>query len=97
MYSGKKNNTININHDNIRRIQNDIDTCDVEKLIKIIMKRGQKSKKKDLIKSQKIKVKFHFNSSNNNVDKSYEKNQISQNSTTLSAIITILSVVLSIK
>ena len=82
----KKNNTININHDNIRRIQNDIDTCDVEKLIKIIMKRGQKSKKKDLIKSQKIKVKFHFNSSNNNVDKSYEKNQISQNSTTLSAI-----------
>lgn len=82
----KKNNTININHDNIRRIQNDIDTCDVEKLIKIIMKRGQKSKKKDLIKSQKIKVKFHFNSSNNKVDKSYEKNQISQNSTTLSAI-----------
>jgi len=82
----KKNNTINYNHDNFRRIQNDIDTCDVEKLIKIIMKRGQKSKKKDLVKSHKLKVKFHFNSSNNNVDKSYEKNQISQNSTTLSAI-----------
>ena len=82
----KKNNSINYNQDNFKRVQNDIDTCDVEQLIKIILKRGQKSKKKDLIKSNKIKVKFHFNSSNNNVEKSYEKNQISQNSTTLSAI-----------
>ena len=82
----KKNNTINYHHDDVRRIQNDIDTYDVERLIKNIIKRGQKLKKKDTIKSQKIKIKFHFNSSNNNVEKSYEKNQISQNSTTLSAM-----------
>ena len=82
----KNNYTINYRHDDIRRIQNDIDTYDVEQLINNLIKLGQKLEKKDIIKSLKSKIKFRFNSSNNNIEKSYEKNQISQNSTTLSAM-----------
>ena len=86
IFRRKKNNTINNNQDDFKRIKNDINTNDIEKLIKKLVKGGQKLKKNNSINSHIKKTKFHFNSSNNNIERSFEKNQLSQNSTTLTAM-----------
>ena len=91
----KKNNLLN-NHNENKRIKNDADIFDVEKLIKGFKGKNKKVLKKGIIKkkyidrvilSQKIKKKLFFNLSNNknnnNKDKSNEKNHLSLNSTTL--------------
>jgi hypothetical protein len=90
----KKNNSIN-NHNENKRIKNDIDIFDIEKLIKGFKGKDKKNLKNSIINkkryfdrvilSQKIKKKLFFNASGNNNNKnvSKEKNHLSQNSTTL--------------
>ena len=88
----KKNNAINNQKEN-KRIENDSDIFDVEKLIKefkiknkqIIKNQflNKKNKFNKKIFSQKIKKKLLYNYSDiNNRDTSYEKNSLSQNSIT---------------
>lgn len=87
----KKDNLF-YNHNDFKRIKNDFDIYDVEKLIKNIERKDKKIKKKifnqeknkdSKIIFHKIKKKLIFNFSNK--EKSYEKNQLSLNSTTLTA------------
>ena len=90
----KKNNSIN-NHNENKRIKNDVDIFDIEKLIKGFKGKDKKNLKNSIINkkryfdrvilSQKIKKKLFFNASGNNNNKnvSKEKNHLSQNSTTL--------------
>ena len=93
----KKNNPVS-NHNNDRRIKNDVDIFDLEKLIKIIDRKDKKLKENNTafnnktnfektIFAQKMNKKVIFNySSIINNEKSIDKNQISQNSTTLSLL-----------
>ena len=87
------------NKNDIRRVQNDIDTIDIEKLVKKFEKKYKKKVKfndnnnsdKMDISSQIIKKKLFFNTGNHkdnevSKDKSDEKIHLSQNSTTLSLI-----------
>ena len=92
-YFFKKKNNIFSNHNNDKRIKNDADIYDVEKLIKSIKGKDNKYKKKSLLNKKVIfdemtssqpKKKLIFNYiNNNNRDKSTEKNRLSQDSTTL--------------
>lgn len=97
-YIFKKKKYSSNNHNINRRIKNEVDIYDVEKLIKAFEGKIERIKtkqtkqiinKKDssekIIFSEKVKKKISFNISNiNNNDKSTDKNYISQNSTTLS-------------
>ena len=87
----KKDNLF-YNHNDFKRIKNDVDIYDVEKLIKKFERKDKKIKEKifnlerkkdDKIIFHKIKKKLIFNFSNK--EKFYEKNQLSLNSTTLTA------------